>query len=169
MKTKIAIAVTALLITTSLPAKADLYMASPVGMSQAQWNQMDEYKNFTCPEGYGRGEGVNLNYTTTPADDFWFVKCDVITVYVPRIFPPTETTPIDLVPTETETSTATVVSNTTTPTNNSTSAVTSDTPTNIVETTTTTATVTSVTVESLYEQIMALFTQLLALIAKLNR
>ena len=166
MKAKISIAVTALLLGTIVPAKADLYMASPVGLTQAQWNATDAYKNFNCPEGYGRGEGVNMNYTSTKEDDFWFVECNVITVYVPRLSDPTPTPSPVVIPDQTETSTATAVSSTSTSINNSTSSVMPDSTTATTETTT--ATITSVTVSTLYTQIMALFTQLLALIAKLQ-
>ena len=168
MKAKIAITVSALLLGTITTANADLYIQSPIGLTQAQWNASDAYKNFTCPAGYGRGEGVDMNFTTSRADDFWFVECNVITVYVPRVLEPTPTpTPSTVViPTQTETSTATAVSSSTTPISNSTPSVTPDTTTAVTETTT--ATITSVTVETLYAQIMALLTQVLALIAKLN-
>jgi hypothetical protein len=163
MKAKIAITVSALLLGTITTANADLYIQSPIGLTQAQWNASDAYKNFTCPAGYGRGEGVDLNFTTSRADDFWFVSCEEIIVRPITPTPIATTTPV---PTQTETSTATTTPSTTTPTNSTTTAVTPDTVTATTETTT--ATITSVTVQSLYAQIMALFTQLLALIAKLN-
>ena len=161
MKAKIAITVSAILLGTITTANADLYIQSPQGLTQAQWNATDTYKNFNCPAGYGRGEGVDMNFTTSRADDFWFVSCEPRVVYEPT--PIVTPTPV---PTQIETSTATTTPSTTTPTNSTTTAVTPDTVTATTETTT--ATIASVTVQSLYAQIMALFTQLLALIAKLN-
>jgi hypothetical protein len=164
MKAKIVIAVLALLLGTITTANADLYVESPRGVTQAEWNNSDSYKNFNCPSGYARGEGVDMNFTTNRADDFWFVNCSPIVVYEPTpIYTPTPTPTA----TQSETSTATVVSTVTTPTNNTPSNVVTDTST--ATTDTATATITNVTIDSLYTQIMALFTQLLALIAKLNR
>lgn len=159
MKTKIAIVVSALLIGAIAPANADLYVQSPTGLTQAQWNATDTYKNFACPSGYARGEGVDMNFTTSRADDYWFVSCTLIVETPPRpIYVEPTPTPTPTLA-QTETSTATVVSNTT-------PAVVAETTTTVTETTT--ATITSVTVQSLYAQIMALLTQLMALIAKLN-
>ena len=160
MKAKIVIAVSALLIGVIAPANADLYIQSPTGLTQEQWNASDAYKNFNCPNNYGREEGVDLNFTTTRADDYWYVSCAPRVEVTPMridVAPIQVTTPPPVV---TETVTATVT------TNNITPAVTIETATTVSETTT--ATITSVTVQSLYAQIMALLTQLMALIAKLN-
>jgi hypothetical protein len=167
MKAKITIAVTVLLLGTITTANADLYIQSPIGLTQAQWNSSDAYRNFSCPAGHGRGEGVDMNFTTTRADDYWFVSCTPIVVVTPTPIPTPIVTPTPT-PTQTETSTATVVSTVTAPTNNTPSNVVTDTRTATTETTTAT-TVKSNTIDSLYAQIMALFTQLLALIANLNR
>jgi hypothetical protein len=167
MKAKIAIAVSALLLGTITTANADLYLESPRGLTQSQWNNSDTYQNFICPAGYGRGEGVDMNFTSTRSDDFWFVRCTPI--QVTTIIPMPTTTPTPVVtpaPTQSETSTATVTPSVTTPVSNNTATVISETTTAVTETTT--ATSTSTTFESLYAQIMALFTQLLALIAKLK-
>ncbi len=161
MKAKIAITVSALLLGTITTANADLYIQSPLGLTQEQWNATDTYKNFNCPAGYGRGEGVDMNFTSTRADDYWFVSCSPREVSEPTPIYTTTPSPVSsTTPTRTETSTATV-----TPT----VAPTSSATTTTAVTDTTTATSASVTVDSLYAQIMALFTQLLALIAKINR
>jgi cell division septation protein DedD len=164
MKAKIAIAVSALLLGTITTANADLYIQSPVGLTQAQWNASDAYKNFTCPAGYGRGEGIDMNFTTSRADDYWFVSCTPIVVTPTPIYTTTPTPVVSTTPAPTETSTVTV-----TPSPAPTPSPTTNTETTTAVTETTTATSASVTVDSLYAQIMALFTQLLALIAKLGR
>lgn len=157
MKAKIAIAVSALTISTITTAHADLYIQSPRGISQTEWNNSDTYKNFICPSGYGRGEGVDMNFTTTRADDFYFVECSPIVVAPMPIY---TTTPVTPTPTpQTDTATVTTTVSATTPTTSNTTPVVTE---------TTTATTASVTIQSLYAQIMALFTQLLALIVKIN-
>jgi hypothetical protein len=169
MKAKIAITVSVLLLGTITTANADLYIQSPSGLTQSQWNATDSYKNFSCPAGYMRSEGVDMNFTITNADDFYYAEC-----LPQRQFPPVPifyTEPnVNVTPlptsTQTETSTATVTPSVTTPVSNNTATVISETTTAVTETAT--ATSTSTTFESLYAQIMALFTQLLALIAKLK-
>lgn len=166
MKAKIVIAVSALLLGTITTANADLYIESPRGVTQSQWNNSDTYKNFACPAGYGRGEGVDMNFTTNKNDDFWYVNCFPLEVFQPTPIYTTTPAPVETSTTSVETSTATVTPSVTTPVNNSTASVISETTTTVTETTT--ATNTSTTFESLYAQIMALFTQLMALIAKLK-
>jgi hypothetical protein len=162
MKAKIVIATSALLLGTITTANADLYIESPRGVTQSQWNNSDTYKNFTCPAGYGRGEGVDMNFTSTRSDDFWYVSCSPREVFEPTpILTPTPAPTSTPAITPAETSTATVTPTVTTPVNNSTATV-------ISETTTATATNASTTFDSLFAQIMALFTQLMALIAKLK-
>ena len=64
------------LLAVSTSAKADgLRIQSPKGMSQSAWESTPEYQAFKCPEGYGRGMGVDLNFTTDRSDDYWFVEC----------------------------------------------------------------------------------------------
>ncbi len=160
MKAKIAITVSALLLGTITTANADLYIQSPQGLTQSQWNATDTYRNFNCPAGYGRGEGVDMNFTSTRSDDYWYVSCTPIVVTPTPIYTTTPTPVVSTTPAPTETSTVTVTPTVTpTPSTTTTPAVTD----------TTTATSASITVDSLYAQIMALFTQLLALIAKMNR
>jgi hypothetical protein len=164
MKAKIVIAVSALLIGAIAPANADLYIQSPTGLTQAQWLESDTYKTFNCSAGYMRSEGIDLNFTTSRADDFYFIECLPI-----RVFPPTPIftaipTPVTVItPTPVETSTVTI-----TPITTPVLGAVTVTETITASTETTTATITSVTVQSLYAQIMALLTQLMALIAKLN-
>jgi hypothetical protein len=170
MKTKITIAIATLLISTTTSAHADLSIQSPRGITQSQWTASSEYQNFQCPVGTVGNIGINMNFTETKSDDFYYINCRPIVVPVPRVEETTTVITQPIVPTipkQTETSTVTVTPSTTTPTNNTTIAVTSDTVTATTETTT--AIITSVTVESLYAQIMALFNQLLALIAKLQK
>jgi hypothetical protein len=169
MKAKIAITVSALLLGTITTANADLYIQSPIGLTQAQWNASDAYKNFTCPAGYGRGEGIDMNFTTSRADDFWFVSCSLIDVFVePETLRPTPIVTPSPTPSSTPSSTETVTA-TVAPSPTPAPSPTTTTETTTAVTDTTTATSASVTVDSLYAQIMALFTQLLALIAKLQR
>jgi hypothetical protein len=75
---------------------------SPLGMSQADWNASETYKNFVCPQGTSSGEGVDMNFTTTRSDDFWFVECKPTPIYVEPI---RTVTPV---PAKSETSTATI-------------------------------------------------------------
>jgi hypothetical protein len=86
---------------------------SPLGISQAEWNASETYKNFVCPQNTSRGEGVDMNFTTTQSDDFWFVNCNPIIQIAPRPVhveqfpsPTLVVTPITT-PTQTETTTAT--------------------------------------------------------------
>jgi hypothetical protein len=51
---------------------------SPRGITQSAWNASDTYKNFQCPAGTGRGEGVDMNFTTDRSDDYYFVTCETI-------------------------------------------------------------------------------------------
>jgi len=46
------------------------------GQSQQQFESSPEYKAFTCPDGTGRGIGVDMNFTTTKTDDYYFVTCN---------------------------------------------------------------------------------------------
>jgi hypothetical protein len=174
MKAKIAIAVSALLLGTITTANANYYIESPRGITQAEWNASEVYKNFICPSGYGRGEGLDMNYTTTRTDDFWFVSCELIVVTQPNPSYPTDLsnmpTPTEITPVVPD-NTAPVISDTATVVVETATTVTpapAPTSTTITTTETTTATSTSTTFESLYAQIMALLTQILALIAKLN-
>jgi hypothetical protein len=144
MKAKIAIVTTALLIVTSSMA----YAYDPVGTKVS----LDSEINCEF------GKGIQGNATT---GEQWYIcvpKRETVWVFrepiVSNPTPVTETTTA----TSTNTNTTTVNSTTDNSTSNATSVVTE----------TTTATITNVTIESLYTKIMALFTQLLALIAKLN-
>ena len=55
-------------------------LQSPKGIKQDQWNQTSEYLNFKCPANTARGEGVDMNFTTDRADDFYFVTCTPIQI-----------------------------------------------------------------------------------------
>ncbi len=79
---------------------------SPLGISQAEWNASATYQNFQCPANTSRGEGVDMNFTPTRSDDYYFVECSPIQEVIPtRLnYTPTEvaTTPAQ----NTETTTA---------------------------------------------------------------
>jgi hypothetical protein len=158
MKAKITIVITALIIGGITPANADLRIQSPVGLTQAQWNATDTYKNFTCPNGFGRGEGVDMNYTTTQTDDVWYVTCEPYEIFPPFIMPTVSTTPVPVI---TETVTVTVTPNI--------NATVINTDTATVKTETQTATIKNVTVSETYAEIMALLTRIFQLLAILNR
>ena len=107
-------------------------LESARGISQDQWNQSNEYKNFQCPANTARGEGVDMNFTTNRADDFYFVTCTpiqapakieivetvtvVTTITTPLVQPATQN-PVSITPVETKTAlsdTKTVVVDTST-------------------------------------------------------
>ena len=81
---------------------------SPLGVSQAEWNASETYKNFACPENTSRGEGVDMNFTTTRSDDFYFVKCEAIVItptpiLLPIVTPIPKPTPTPIAISETAT------------------------------------------------------------------
>jgi hypothetical protein len=143
---------------------------SPLGMSQADWNASETYKNFVCPQGTSRGEGVDMNFTTNRSDDFYFVTCKPTVIYVEPI---KTVTPVPLpVPASTKAETSTATSSapqpvqTTTPkptpiitpvavTDTATAINTVETSTPIIKTTVTvieTPTVTTKTVTSILDE-----------------
>jgi hypothetical protein len=89
---------------------------SPLGVSQAEWNASETYKNFACPENTSRGEGVDMNFTATRSDDFYFVKCEAIVIRptpVIETITATAPTPVTQIPAQTPTQeTPTVTSKT---------------------------------------------------------
>jgi hypothetical protein len=97
---KIAIAVIASLALPVSAANAD-GIRSPLGISQAEWNASPAYQNFQCPAGTSRGEGVDMNFTTNRSDDYYFVECNPIQVYVA----PTPTSPTPIASSDTATTT----------------------------------------------------------------
>jgi hypothetical protein len=126
------------LVTAQTASAFDL--ESPRGISQDQWNKSNEYQNFQCPANTARGEGVDMNFTTNRADDFYFVTCtpvqiptkieivETATVVTPITTPPVQPgaqNPVLITPVETKT----VVSDTKT-------AVIETTTANVVETAT---------------------------------
>ena len=93
-------------LASSQSASAD-GIRSPLGISQAEWNASETYRNFVCPQGTSRGEGVDMNYTTNRSDDFYFVTCEPTVIYVEPIRTITPVPTPTPVPTTAETSTAT--------------------------------------------------------------
>lgn len=154
MKKKAILLAVTMTITTT-PAIADMRIESNRGISQSEWNNSDTYKNFTCPADYGRGEGVDMNYTTTPSDDYWYAYCVEPITPTPVISTPTISTPI------TETSTVTSVNTNTNiaPVTTDTKTVTSNTNTTVTE---------SVTVTQLMAQVTALIALVLQLLARMG-
>jgi hypothetical protein len=157
MKAKIITSVIALTVTTMVPVYAE-GIQSPRGISQSAWNASSTYKNFQCPSGTSRGEGVDMNYTTDRSDDYWFVNCEPIVIYTQPVLIPTPAatttptpTPTPLV-TETTTVTSTVSSNTVVSTTNETSTVVTPTLTN----------------NQLITLILELFNKIIALLAQLK-
>lgn len=170
MKKKL-IAISVITVMSITPAFAN-YIESPRGISQSEWHASSTYQNFQCPTGTSRGEGVDMNFTTTRSDDFYFVTCS------PIIIIPTPTpTPTPVI---SETSTVTVIPIITENTNISSSSTSSETttitPTPVVtETSTSTSTTptnsttsTTLTNSQLLTLIMNLINQLMALIAQMK-
>lgn len=98
------------IIIASLVASSVIYPASAnadeisriqsaPGMSEQAWYDSPQYRSFQCPEGSWRGEGVDMNWTASQADDVRFAYCET-----PRYLP----VPAPTLPT-TDTPTATVV------------------------------------------------------------
>jgi hypothetical protein len=168
MKKKL-IAISVITVMSITPAFAN-YIESPRGISQSEWHASSTYQNFQCPTGTSRGEGVDMNFTTTRSDDFYFVTCSPI-IIIPT---PTPT------PVISETSTVTVIPTITENTNISSSSTSSETttitPTPVVtETSTSTSTTptnsttsTTLTNSQLLTLIMNLINQLMALIAQMK-
>jgi len=152
-------------------------ITSQPGITQSQWEATDLFKLHTCPEGSGKGFGVNMNFTADRSDDTWFVYCDKIEIIVyPKPIINIETTTV-ITPTVIETATAvsssttnsntgnTIQSTNTTAQLDTQTATTQDTKT----VTTTTAINNSVMVSEWKIEIKRLINQLLALIARLTK
>ena len=78
---------------------------SAPGQSQAAWISTPEYQAFQCPVGTLRGGGVDMNYTTTQNDDYYFTNCYEAPQPIPVITP----SPAPIVtPPDTSTVTATI-------------------------------------------------------------
>jgi hypothetical protein len=93
-------------------------LQSPRGISQSEWNASSEYQNFQCPANSARGEGVDMNFTTNRADDFYFVTCTprqipttveiadtitAVTVITTQPITPVEPNPVPVAPTNPKT------------------------------------------------------------------
>lgn len=91
---------------------------SAPGQSQAAWNATSEYQAFQCPAGTSRGGGVDMNYTTTRSDDYFYEYCYETPAPTPSITPtptPSPTSTPTTIPTS-DTATATVQTPTPSPT-----------------------------------------------------
>jgi hypothetical protein len=80
------------LALASSPAYAD-GIQSARGISQSDWSASSAYKNFQCPEGTARGEGVDMNFTTDRSDDYYYVSCNPIFVSKTALIPTPTLTP----------------------------------------------------------------------------
>lgn len=160
MKAKVITAIIGLTVTTIVPAYAN-GIESPRGISQSAWNASSTYQNFQCPDGTSRGEGVDMNYTTDRSDDYYFVTCNPIVIYIP-------TTPTFAYPTSTVSETSTVTTVVTTPvTNTETITATVDTSTT-TSSTTNTVTTSTLTQSQLITLILELFNKIMALLGQLK-
>jgi hypothetical protein len=161
MKVKIITAIIGLTVTTIVPVYAD-GIQSPRGISQSAWNASSTYQDFQCPSETSRGEGVDMNYTSDRSDDFYFVTCNAIEVYMPRgpLVSPiisdtsTVTTEVIIPITNAETITATVD----TPLTISSNTNSSNTTNNVTPTLSNTQLITLIL--ELFNKIIALLTQL---------
>jgi hypothetical protein len=50
-------------------------ISSIPGQTQAEWENSEVYKSFSCPSGSGRAITIDLKGTTSNADDVWSVNC----------------------------------------------------------------------------------------------
>ncbi len=110
---KIAILVIANLLWAAPVAQARevARIQSAPGQSQASWNASAQYQAFQCPTGTARGEGVDMNYTSTRSDDFHYAICVELWQPAPTPVPTPSPTPS---PTpQSETATVTVAPSTT--------------------------------------------------------
>ena len=156
-------------------------ITSERGITQSQWEATDLYKSHTCPDGAGKGMGVDLNWTSTSSDDTWFIYCDKMEVIavIPRPIIDTATAVITpVIPPIVETTTVSTPSTNSTNTNTITPTVETqtaqvDTQTAITQETKTVTTSNisnnSVMVQEWYIEIKRLINQLLALIARISR
>jgi hypothetical protein len=88
---KVIIAVIASLVLPISVANAN-GIQSPLGISHADWHASSDFKNFQCPQGTSRSEGINLNFTTDESDDFLFVECYPTPIWVnPILNTPSDT------------------------------------------------------------------------------
>jgi hypothetical protein len=160
MKAKIITAVIGLTITTIVPVYAD-GIQSPRGISQSAWNASDTYKNFQCPDGTGRGEGVDMNYTTDKSDDYYFVTCEPIFIYIP-------TTPTFSYSSPTVLETSTVTTVVTTPVSNTETITPKVDTSTSTSSTTNTVTTSTLTQSQLITLILELFNKIITLLAQLK-
>lgn len=156
-------------------------ITSERGITQSQWEATDLYKSHTCPDGAGKGVGVDMNFTADRNDDTWFVYCDKreIIAIIPRPVIDTATAVITpVIPPTVETTTVSTPSINSTNTNTITPTVKTqtaqiDTQTAITQetktVTTSSSTNNSVMVSEWYIEIKRLINQLLALIARLTK
>lgn len=97
------------LVPTVALANDSIY--SPRGISQSAWQTSAEYLTFQCPDGFGRSEGIDMNFTTDRSDDFYFVTCTEIVPFptqtITQSDTPTATVSPTPAPTTSDTSTAT--------------------------------------------------------------
>ncbi|NDB57278.1 hypothetical protein EB001_02330 [bacterium] len=152
-------------------------ITSQPGITQSQWEATETYKAHTCPEGSGKGIGVDMNFTADRSDDTWFAYCveRQIIVY-PKPIIDTQTTTV-ITPTVIETGTAvsspTTNSNTGNTIQSTNTTAQLDTQTASTQETTTVTTITandnSVMVSEWLVEIKRLINQLLALIARLTK
>ena len=156
-------------------------ITSERGITQSQWEATDLYKSHTCPDGAGKGMGVDMNFTADRSDDTWFAYCDKREIIAVIPTPVIDTTTAIITPVITPTvDTKTVSTPSTNSTNTNTITSTVETQTAQIDTqtaitqetktvTTSSSTYNSVMVQEWYIEIKRLINQLLALIARLNK
>lgn len=81
---------------------------SAPGQSQSAWNASSEYQAFQCPAGTSRGGGVDMNYTTTRSDDYFYEYCYERPAPTPPITPIPTANPSSAASPTLDTATATV-------------------------------------------------------------
>ena len=111
-------AILAVVIMMIMPGANAAGIRSANGQSQSAWEATAEYQSFQCPEGTSRGGGVDMNFTTDRSDDYYFVECNPIVVYVPTPTPistqPAPSVPVVDTQTATTSTTTTITQTATT-------------------------------------------------------
>jgi hypothetical protein len=86
----------ALITVANANANEVARITSERGVTQAQFEASSQFQSFICPEGTGRGIGIDMNFTTDRSDDTWFMTCNIIGKIIPRPLPVETVTAITL-------------------------------------------------------------------------
>jgi hypothetical protein len=76
---------------------------SEPGESQASFVARNSFKSFSCETGTNRVDGVNLNFTSTSADDVYYAYCVKTIIQPTPTVTPAPSTPTIVAPSDTAT------------------------------------------------------------------